>query len=237
MRRMTRSLKRGVTRTDGMVFFGYNVNREVWYEKGTFEKVMIEYKKKQREHTKNNIEEFNKKPHPPMFSYSPNTGLYYVGRCGAKERWVTEEKMLQVRKVNNLASKNYVKNCKSIERVSYKVGDVNPEDEGLYFIKYVGNKPMWRDLEGFKRYQDDKKEWERKCQCKRRIRRKNAIKSIKNKIKKGTCKDDLYFWDYNSYGLEVWVNSEEYRRRCERDALKCRNYRKRRAESKKNDKG
>lgn len=229
-----RPLKRGDINSDGKVFFGYNIDREIWYEREKFEEVITEYKKKQKEYTRACIAEFNKKPHPPMYTYNLSTKLYYVGRCGVKERWVTEEKLLEMKKTNKNSTKNYVEECRKVERVNYKFGDVNPENAELYFIKYVGNKPVWRDYAGYKKYEEDRKEWCRQCQCKRRFRRKHAIKYIKDKIKKGTCKDDKFFWDYDSYGLEVWVDQAEYKRRCERDAAKQRTYRARRAEAKKN---
>jgi len=229
-----RPLTRGMVREDGKVFYGYNVNREIWYDRDKFDEVMAEYKKQQKEYTKACIAEFNKKQHPPMYTYNLSTKLYYVGRCGVKERWVTEEKLMEMRATNRNSSKNYVNECKKIERVQYKIGDVNPDNSNLYFIKYVGNKPVWRDYDGYKKYEEGKKEWSRQCQCKRRIRRKHAIKHIKDKIKKGTSRNDKFFWDYNSYGLEVWVDQAEYERRCERDVAKQRTYRARRAEAKKN---
>ena len=230
--KMKKALTRGMIREDGKVFFGYNGGRPVWYPKELFDKKHAEVKSYQKEYVQACIKEFNKHPHPPLYSYSPTTQLYYVGRVGVKERWVTFEKIQEMRKVNNRSTKNYIKRCRSLDRLGHKPGDVNPDNKELYLTRYVGNKPIWKNLNDYNDYMERKKNQEQQSQCKRRIRRLAAIKNIKNKISRGTNRDEKLFWDYDSYGREIWLDPKEYQRRYEQSIVRQRNYRKRRSERK-----
>ena len=208
---------------DGRIFFAYSGGREMWYDKERFEgklKTTKDYEVRDREI-------FDSKEHPPLWHYNLDTRLYYVGRNGAKERWVGYNEYIIIRRRRDRINSDYNTRCATLEKAPYIFGDPHPNVPNLYFAYYTHNKPCWKDRNSLEEFAKSRREVAGRCVRKCRIRRDRILLKVENKIKRGTIIDGRVFWDYNTYGREVWIELAEYERRKSDSRERTRRYRER----------
>lgn len=202
--------KIGDKHQDGRIFYRYEKGKECWVTEETFQRRM----KNKRDYYAICVKEFNKKAHPPL--YTCKEGLYYVGSSYGKERWVTYNQYLSIKRGRKIIRKTYYQEGKKKIKEKYKMGQQHPENSELFFFRYENGKPRWLNHEAYLRRKEMKRKSDQKKIRKSRIRRARLLSLIKEKIKKGTEKDGLIFWDYGSRGNEIWIDKETYAQRKEK---------------------
>jgi hypothetical protein len=195
----------------------------MWYDKERFEGKI----KTTKNYEGRDKEIFDSKKHPPLWHYNLDTRLYYVGRNGAKERWVGYNEYIVIRRRRERINTDYNDRCAKLEKAPYKFGDPHPDDPNLFFAYYTHNKPCWKDCDGLEKFAKSRREVAGRCVRKCRIRRDRILLKVENKIKRGTIIDGKVFWDYNTYGREVWIELAEYERRKSDSRERTRRYRER----------
>jgi len=220
-------LKRGDVGPDGRIFFAYSGGREMWYDEKRFkEKLKITKNYETRDK-----EIFDNKEHPPLWHYSLDTRLYYVGRNGAKERWVSFNEYVIIRKRRERIDKDYKDRCSKLERVTYNFGDPHPDNPNLFFAYHTHNKPCWKDRDSLGEFAKSRREVAGRCVRKCRIRRDRILRKVDDRVKRGTIVDNKVFWDYDTYGKESWLDIAEYERRKSGGRERTRLYRARKKAS------
>lgn len=223
MRRFSKygSLQRGDVGPDGRVFFAYSGGREMWYDRKRFEEKL----KTVKNYGVRDKEEFDRKEHPPLWHYSLETKLYYVGRNGAKERWVSYNEYIIIRKRRERIDREYQNRCAKLERLHYTFGDPHPDNPNLFFAYHTHNRPCWKDRDSLDEFAKSRREVAGRCVRKCRIRKDRILLKVNNKIKRGTVVEDKVFWDYDTYGKESWIEVVEYERRMRNGRDRTRRYR------------
>ena len=223
MRRFSKygPLKRGDVGPDGRIFFAYSGGREMWYDEERFKEKM----KITKDYDVRDKEIFDSKEHPPLWQYSLDTRLYYVGRNGAKERWVGYNEYNIIRKRRERINTDYNDRCAKLEKSPYNFGDPHPDDPKMFFAYYTHNKPCWKDRDSLEEFAKSRREVAGRCVRKCRIRKERLLNKVDQKIKRGTVMDGKVFWDYSTYGVEMWIEAAEYERRMRGGRERTRRYR------------
>lgn len=214
-------LKRGTKRADGKIFFAYSSGREMWYDEATYYKklsVLHAYEEKAKR-------EFQKKKHPILWQFDPHKKLYYAGRTGAKEKWVTEEECYTLKKKKERNHKTFRTKTKATSSNKFKVGDRHPNDNNLFYACANNHRPCWKTKTELDIYLKARRASSTKCTIRNRIRKQNILKKFKSIIKRGAEQNNLIFWDYTSLGKEIWLTPEEFKRRRMNNIEKTRRYR------------
>ncbi len=84
----------------------------MWYDEERFKEKLKTCKK----YEARDKELFHSKEHPPLWHYNMNTKLYYVGRNGAKERWVSFNEYITIRKRRERIDMDYKNRCAGLEK-------------------------------------------------------------------------------------------------------------------------
>lgn len=223
MRRFSKygPLQRGDVGSDGRVFFAYSGGREMWYDRKRFEEKL----KTVKNYGVRDKEEFDRKEHPPLWHYNLETKLYYVGRNGAKERWVSYNEYIIIRKRRERIDREYQNRCAKLERLPYTFGDPHPDNPNLFFAYHTHNRPCWKDRDSLEEFAKSRREVAGRCVRKCRIRKDRILLKVDNKIKRGAVVEDKVFWDYDTYGKESWIEVVEYERRMRNGRDRTRRYR------------
>lgn len=232
-------LRRGDVGPDGRIFFCYyNKGKELWYDEDRFRekvKAVRDYDKK----CKMAYEERSGKKNCKIGDYDPIRNLYFIGRSAAKERWVSEQEYRVYRERRKRIVKAHLERdkerSKSINTPDYKRGDTHPEDDTLRFVysqrgRFIFKKAGKEFEMAVKRIAES----EYASRTRIRIRRKNLLHKLKNKVKRGTEINGMYFWDYNSYAKEIWIDRDTYLARRQKELDRHKRYREKRRVNKLN---
>lgn len=215
--------KRGDRHPDGRIFYCYHHGKEMWCDPERYERKL----KTAQNYDKACKEYYGKKEHPPMFFYDIIRKQYYVGRSGTKERWVNYDEFVKIRKARDLKDKKFREKRRLVKKIAYKRGQQHPDNPELFFVAYNSGKALWMNAEEYSKSMTARRESSGQCTRKGRIRKQNILKKIKNKYRRGEKKDGKVFWDYTTYGIEVWLEPEVFQKRHQAILDKAKRYRER----------
>ncbi len=219
-------LNRGDVGPDGRIFYCYyNKGKELWYNEKEF-KEKVKVGKDYVEKCKKAYEERSGRKNLRIGDYDHNTNLYFIGRSAAKEKWVTEREFKIYRERRKRILKSFEERNREENKVSFKRGDYHPDDKTLRYVYSLRGKPVFKKAgKEFDMAVKRISESEYTSRTRSRIRRRNLLHKLKNKIKRGTERDGMFFWDYSSYAKEIWIDRDTYLLRHQKELDRHRRYR------------
>lgn len=203
-------MRRGTVREDGKIYCRKLYGKEIWLTKEQYEK--REEQRKKYVKMCQNLYKKNRKQVRKFGEYDPQKNLYFISiSTSGKEVW-RSKKFLEKRRENlKKRKKEYNERCKKLETNTYKLFDQHPNDPNLFVINKVGNKCFYGDIKKV----EEKKERLRVIRLKRYFKRKKRKQETLNgteRIKRGTInqENNLIFFGYDSIGKQIWLSSEIY---------------------------
>lgn len=220
-------IKRGTIREDGKLFWSYKKNKELWISKDQYEKrenTRRQYviKCRQRYYQRQNAKHLVERNFIGKYNFSKNLYFIKVSTSG-KEVWGTKEQLDQFRKMHTKCRlRMYYRLKNQYPPTGLKVGDKNPNNPKEYVVFFLGNKPYFGNKSRLKRVKEGRAITYRKRNEKYKILRKQKLKSIEKRIKRGTINSEtgLVFLYYAQNGKERWVAREFYQKFLEKEKIR-----------------
>jgi hypothetical protein len=217
LKRGANHVVRGTVREDGMIFWSFAKEKEIWITKQQYEKrekTRKAYVKKCRESYARR--QLAKHPVDRNFigKYDFSTNLYFLRMSSSgKEVWGSKEQLIAFRnKHTKYRTRMYNRLKTQHPKTGLKVGDKNPENSNQYVIFFIGNKPYFGT-----KYQLVQRKKSRKISYNKRnekyaINRQRILENLQHRIKRGTTdpKTGLVFYMYAQNGKERWITPERY---------------------------
>lgn len=209
--------KEGFVREDGMVYWRRHTTRgDVWL---TAEKYQ-EYCQKRKAYRTMCREAYYRRQAelPPeernyFGKYNWKTNKYFVDvTASGKEFWVYKKRFEELAARRKGYRRRYLDKMHKLPKAGLKIGDTNPDNPNEYVLHFTGNMPRFGTLEQLQTSQEGRKISYKKMHAKYRKIRREKLKWMSNKLKRGTIDPEtgMIFWEYGRFGQPVWLPPEQF---------------------------
>lgn len=224
-------LKQGSVRSDGKVFYkNCKYKGEIWLTKEQFDRRIESakaYKRKCAEYyyKMRDARPESERPYLGKYDFARNRYFIKIGSSG-KEVWGTAEQLQKHKAKMNECRKRFLERSRTGAAHVFKLGDPHPSEPGKFLLYYHGDRPYFGDKAALERRIKSMQQSGTKRYYKSKKIRAERLRDIE-RIRRGTLRDGLVFWEYDRLGKERWINQETYDRLIAKERVRRERSRKR----------